>query len=75
MVETTEENFCLRWNNFAENVSSAFRDLRTESDFLDVTLACSDFSLKTRESKESCKHYTNFVYNLKSHTVSQNEFE
>jgi len=38
----TSENFCLRWNDFEANVSGAFRDLRAESDFFDVTLGCSD---------------------------------
>ena len=36
------DNFCLRWNDFAENVSGAFKDLRAEKDFFDVTLACED---------------------------------
>jgi len=38
----SSENFCLRWNDFEANVSGAFRDLRAESDFFDVTLGCSD---------------------------------
>ena len=38
----TSEKFCLRWNDFESNVSSAFRDLRDEKDFYDVTLACED---------------------------------
>ena len=44
------DNFCLRWNDFAENVSSAFKDLRTENDFFDVTLACSDSASKTLQA-------------------------
>ncbi len=36
------ENFCLRWNDFESNVSGYFRELRDESDFFDVTLACGD---------------------------------
>ena len=36
------EKFCLRWNDFESNVSTAFRDLREEKDFFDVTLACDD---------------------------------
>ena len=36
------ENFCLRWNDFESNVSGAFRDLRAEADFFDVTLGCTD---------------------------------
>ena len=38
----TSEKFCLRWNDFQENVNTAFRDLRKDSYFTDVTLACED---------------------------------
>ena len=38
----SSENFCLRWNDFESNVSGAFRDLRAEEDFFDVTLGCTD---------------------------------
>ncbi len=37
-----EENFCLRWNDFQDNVTGAFRDIRSQEDFFDVTLACPD---------------------------------
>jgi hypothetical protein len=36
------EKFCLRWNDFESNISSAFRELRDDKDFFDVTLACED---------------------------------
>ena len=39
------EKFCLRWNDFESNVSGAFRDIRNEKDFFDVTLACEDSQL------------------------------
>jgi len=38
----TAEKFCLRWNDFEANISSAFRELRDDKDFFDVTLACDD---------------------------------
>jgi len=44
------DNFCLRWNDFAENVSGAFKELRAESDFFDVTLACSDSGARTLQA-------------------------
>ena len=37
-----DEKLCLQWNDFRENVSSAFRDLREDQEFADVTLACED---------------------------------
>jgi len=36
------EKFCLKWNQFQENVSQSFRELRDNNDFFDVTLACED---------------------------------
>jgi len=44
------DNFCLRWNDFADNVSGAFKELRAESDFFDVTLACSDSGSRTLQA-------------------------
>ena len=38
----TSEKLCLRWNDFQENVNSAFRDLRKDFEYTDVTLACKD---------------------------------
>ena len=38
----TSEKFCLKWNDFQNNVNTAFVDLRKDSDFTDVTLACKD---------------------------------
>ena len=38
----TSEKFCLKWNDFKENVSNTFVTLRKENDFTDVTLACED---------------------------------
>jgi len=34
------DEFCLRWNDFEANISSAFRHLRNDPDFFDVSLAC-----------------------------------
>ena len=39
---STSEKFCLRWNDFQENISTAFKDLRKDSEFTDVTLVCED---------------------------------
>ena len=38
----TSEKFCLRWNDFQDNVNNAFRELRKDREFTDVTLACED---------------------------------
>ena len=36
----TSEKFCLRWNDFENNISVAFREIREEKDFFDCTLSC-----------------------------------
>ena len=38
----TSEKFFLKWNDFQENVSTAFSSLRKDNEFTDVTLACED---------------------------------
>jgi hypothetical protein len=43
------EKFCLRWNDFENNISSAFRELRDDKDFFDVTLACDDEQLQAHK--------------------------
>jgi len=39
---SSTEKFCLRWNDFETNISNAFREIREDKDFFDVTLACED---------------------------------
>merc|ERR1712106_1045814 len=41
--------FCLRWNDFENNISSSFRELREDKDFFDVTLACEDNQLQAHK--------------------------
>ena len=36
------EKLCLKWNDFQENVNSAFASLREDIDYSDVTLVCED---------------------------------
>ena len=36
------EKLCLQWNDFKENVNSAFGSLRNDKEFTDVTIACED---------------------------------
>ncbi|XP_023339280.1 protein tramtrack, beta isoform isoform X7 [Eurytemora carolleeae] len=43
------EKFCLKWNDFESNISLAFREIRDEKDFFDVTLACDDDQLQAHK--------------------------
>jgi len=45
----SSEKFCLRWNDFETNISLAFRELREEKDFFDVTLACDDSQVQAHK--------------------------
>jgi len=44
-MSSTTDKFCLRWNDFESNISAAFKELRDDKDFFDVTLACDDDQL------------------------------
>ena len=39
---TNSEKLCLQWNDFKENISATFEDLRGDKEFTDVTLVCED---------------------------------
>ena len=39
---SSEEKFCLKWNDFRQNVGSSYKTLREDGHFADVTLACED---------------------------------
>lgn len=43
------EKFCLRWNDFESNINTAFRELREDKDFFDVTLACDDDQIQAHK--------------------------
>jgi len=45
----SSEKFCLRWNDFETNISVAFRELREDKDFFDVTLACDDDQIQAHK--------------------------
>ena len=45
----SSEKFCLKWNDFESNISGAFRELRDERDFFDVTLACDENQIKAHK--------------------------
>ena len=36
------EKLCLQWNDFHDNIRASFKELREDTDFTDVTLACED---------------------------------
>merc|ERR1712117_748076 len=49
MGSAQEDKFCLRWKEFENNISTAFRELRDDKDFFDVTLACEDNQIQAHK--------------------------
>ena len=43
------ETFCLKWNNFQQNIFSTIQNLRLDLDFLDVTIHCGGKQLKAHK--------------------------
>ena len=43
------EKFCLRWNDFETNISSAIKEIKEDKDFFDVTIACDDDQIQAHK--------------------------
>ena len=71
MNASGSDNFWLRWNDFAENVSGAFKELRYESEFFDVTLACSDSGSRTLQAHKvilsACSNFFKSTFRQQTH--------
>jgi len=62
------EKFCLRWNDFESNISSAFRELRDDKDFFDVTLACDDDQIQAHKLiLSACSPFFRHVFRRNPH--------
>ena len=48
-MAASKDKFCLKWNDFESNISAAFRELREDKDFFDVTLACDDDQIQAHK--------------------------
>jgi len=46
---SNSEKFCLRWNDFESNISVAFRELREDKEFFDVTLVCDEDQIQAHK--------------------------
>jgi len=46
---STDEQFCLRWNDFQQCIKSTFQGLREEKDFMDVTISCDGEQFKAHK--------------------------
>ena len=58
----SSEEFFLRWNDFESKISCAFRELREDKDFFDVTLACDEDQVQVHKVMLSA--FSNFFKSL-----------
>ena len=57
-MKIENEEFCLQWTDFESNISIAFRELREEKDFFDVTLVCNEGQTQAHKVFTLCPIYT-----------------
>ena len=46
MGSVEAEKYCLKWNDFTLNLSSAFNELRDDEDFFDITLLTEESEIR-----------------------------
>ena len=44
-----QQSFCLKWNNYQSNVTTTFKELLAEEDFVDITLTAEGGALKAHK--------------------------
>ena len=68
-VSGISDKFCLKWNDFESSVSSAFRELRNDKDFFDVTLVCGGNQLEAHKViLSACSPFFHGVLKRNPHT-------
>lgn len=65
MDEFKNQQFCLKWNNFQNNIMSQFEALKEDEDFVDVTLSCHGQSVKAHKVVLSaCSPYLKNIFKV-----------
>ena len=65
----TGEKFCLRWNDFENNISCAFREIRDEKDLFDCTLSCGAKQLQAHKLiLSACSPFFREVFKQNPHS-------
>ena len=63
------EKFCLKWNDFETNISTAFREIRDDKDLLDCTLSCGPQQLQAHKLiLSACSPFFRTVFKQNPHT-------
>jgi len=64
----TAEKFCLRWNDFETNISSAFKEIRDDKDLFDCTLSCGARQLQAHKLiLSACSSFFKTVFKQNPH--------
>jgi len=64
----SSEKFCLKWNDFETNISSAFREIREDKDLLDCTLSCGPQQIQAHKLiLSSCSPFFRTVFKQNPH--------
>ena len=45
----SSEKFCIKWNEFERDISSAFKHIREDQNFFDITIACEDEQIQAHK--------------------------
>lgn len=70
MDEFENQQFCLKWNNFQNNIMSQFEALKEDEDFVDVTLSCHGQSIKAHKVVLSaCSPYLKNIFKVSSAAI------
>ena len=68
MTTGDSEKYCLHWNDFTSNLSSAFNELRDDEDFFDITLITEESEIRCHKLiLGACSpHFRNIIRRLSS---------
>ena len=65
-----QQSFCLKWNNYQSNVTTTFKELLAEEDFVDITLTADGGALKAHKVFIIRSSFT-----IRSHDIRLDKYE
>jgi hypothetical protein len=69
-MSVASEKFCLKWNDFQQNIAGSYRDLWRDKDFSDVTLVCEENQkIETHQNiLSACSPFFSTVLKMNKHS-------
>ena len=77
MPDESIEKYCLKWNEYERNLSTAFQELMRDGEFFDVTLVCQDTQIQAHKVIVICwSQFEGFSFKgqLQGHTAMLSAF-